>query len=122
MLILKVWVETKKGNSFECSLPAKRIVCPACDGSGTELRGGLKGAVISDENLADPDFRESYFGGEFDTQCSECQGLNVIVAVDEEQLSPKMLERYFRAIDSAVKSDREYAAEQRYFERAMGER
>lgn len=117
---LKVWVITKKGNQFEVLLPAKRIVCPACDGAGTELRGGLKGVVISDENLADDDFREAYFGGRYDVACSECKGLNVVEVVDEDRLTKKMAERYWRAVDEDAASDREYEAEQRYFSRGVG--
>lgn len=119
-MLLKVWVTTKKGNAFEVPLPAKRIVCPGCDGAGTELRGGLKGAVISDENLADPDFRESYFGGDYDVACSECDGKNVVLVVDEDQLTGKMADRYWRAVEDARRSDAEYAAEQRWFSRGVG--
>lgn len=121
-MTIKTWILTKKGNSFEVILPAKRIVCDYCNGSGTELRGGLKGCVISDESLADPDFCQSYFGGDYDVACSECKGLRVLDVVDEERLSVKMAERYWRAIDDRNASDAADAAERRYFERAMGER
>jgi hypothetical protein len=116
-LTIKAFVTTKKGNSFEVLLPAKRIVCWACEGAGTELRGGLKGAVISDENLADPDFRASYFGGDYDVPCSECKGRNVVDVVDEDALTKKMAERYWRAVEDKDASDRERAAEQRWFSR-----
>ncbi len=115
--LLKTWVTTKKGNSFEVPLPAKRIVCWACDGNGTELRGGLKGAVISEENLADPDFCRSYFGGDYDVSCSECKGLRVLDVVDEDALTKKMAERYWRAVEDTRRSDAEHEAEQRWFSR-----
>lgn len=121
MKTIKAWVTSKKGNQYQILLPAKKVVCPACDGSGTELRGGLKGAVISDENLNDPDFRESYFGGDYDTQCSYCTGLNVVTVVDEDALSPKMLDRYHRACDETERCNREIEAERRYFARASGD-
>ncbi len=122
MKSIKAWVITRKGNSFEVALPAKRIVCDACNGEGTELRGGLKGLCISDEALEDPDFCRSYFGGDYDVPCSECKGLRVLDVVDDERLSVKMADRYWRAIQDARDSDAADAAERRYFERAGGER
>ncbi len=120
--MILVQVLTRKGNSFEVKLPSKVIVCPDCNGSGTELCGGLKGAVISDESLEDPDFCRSYFGGDYDVACSRCNGRNVIDAVDEERLSKKMLERYYRQVESDARYEAEERAERRFWERAYGER
>jgi hypothetical protein len=121
MKTIKAWVTTKKGNRFETILPAKTVVCPDCDGTGTELRGSLKGAVISEESMADDDFRESYFGGDYDVQCSCCKGRNVIEVVDVERLTPKMADRYWLAVEEKAQHDAEVAAERRYFARACGE-
>lgn len=121
MKTIKADVLTKRGNSFEVELPSKRIVCDECGGEGTELRGSLKGHVVSDESLSDPDFRQSYFGGDYDVPCSCCEGKRVIDVVDEENLTPKMADRYWRAVEDKRRSDAEYAAEQRYFARARGE-
>lgn len=122
MMVIKANLLTKDGNSFEAMLPAKRIVCFACNGGGTELGGGLKGAVLSIEQLnEDPDFARSYFGGDYDVPCSECNGLRVLDVVDENALGPKVAELYLRAIEDARRSDAEDAAERRYFERAGGE-
>lgn len=90
LLTMKRWVMTAKGNQFEILLPATRIVCPYCNGSGTELGHGLKGVCISSESLDDPDFRESYFGGDFDVACSSCKGTNVVLELDWDSLSDKM--------------------------------
>ena len=110
---IKAVVETKKGNVFEVMLPATRVVCYACDGSGTELRGGLKGAVLDEESLHDEEFMERYMGGDYDTHCSECKGANVLVVVDEDALTPKMLDRYNRHLDSESKYRAEVEAERR---------
>jgi len=115
VLKLKTWVQTKKGNQFEILLPAKRVVCPACDGTGIELRGGLKGAVLGEEQLGDPDFMESYMGGDYDTACSECKGKNVVLELDWDSLTAKMQDRVNRAIDE----QRAYEAE-RAMERRLG--
>lgn len=89
-LMMKTWVMTVKGNQFEILLPAKRIVCPDCDGSGTELCSGLKGAVLSDDHTSDPDFMESYMTGDYDVVCSSCKGSNVALELDWASLSEKM--------------------------------
>jgi DnaJ-class molecular chaperone len=84
---VKATVLTKKGNYFEVMLPAKRIVCPRCDGVGTQ-------------------FSESYSRGDYDTACEECHGKNVVLVVDEDALScdgglHKMRDRYYLALEKA---------------------
>lgn len=122
MKTIMTGVTTKKGNHFIIPLPAKRVVCESCDGEGTELYGGLKGCVISDENMADDDFREAYFGGHYDVQCSHCKGMRVVDVVDVDRLTPKMAERYWRAVDESFRNAAEAESERRYFERARGDR
>lgn len=110
-------VITKSGRYFTLELPAKRVVCPACDGCGTELRGGLKGAVFTEDDMieAGDEFREDYMNGAYDVACSHCKGRNVVLVVDESQLTAKMRERYYRAIDARNAADAEDAAERRWF-------
>lgn len=98
MLKIKVWV-TGRLADFEIELPAKRIVCTECDGTGAVLCDSLRGLALSADDM-DPDFSEAYFDGNYDVCCRECNGKNVIDVVDEESLTPKMLERYYRAIDN----------------------
>ncbi len=118
MLKIKVLVLGRLA-SFEVELPATRIVCPSCNGSGTQLCDSLRGVAFSPEDM-DPDFSQSYFGGDYDEQCSHCNGENVVLAVDEERVSQKMLKRYYAQMDEDNMSDAADAAERRYFERACG--
>lgn len=98
---IKAEVLTKKGNYFEVMLPAKRIVCPRCDGTGTHVNPNIDGHGISpDEFNQDPDFKEAYFRGDYDVTCEECHGRNVVEVVDWEALTPKMQERLQRYEDA----------------------
>lgn len=114
---IKADVLTRRGTWFEVELPATRIVCPACKGDGTELYGGLKGAAFSPGEM-EPEFAEAYFGGAYDVPCSNCRGQRVIDIVDEEKLTPKMAERYWRAVEYKRDEDAADEAERRHFERA----
>lgn len=115
MLKITISVLTKLGNSFEIEAPAKRIVCPSCEGRGTELRASLRGVAFSAEEMdEDPEFRENYFSGRYDVLCSECQGSNVVIVVDEERLTPKMRDRYWRYLNQRAADAAEAAWERQY--------
>lgn len=113
-LTILVWVMTKRGNSFEVSLPAKRILCPRCDGKGHHVNPSIDGNGISpDEFAEDPDFEEAYFSGRYDVTCEKCHGKNVVDVVDVEQLTPKMKDRYWRQMDSDAADRRDAESERR---------
>lgn len=103
-----------------CHSSLKRIVCPECGGEGTELRGGLKGAVFYPEDFQnDPEFAENYFGGTHDVPCSKCKGKRVIdipdasLWIDEDviMLVYKMLQDTH---DAVLEAEVEAAAEARW--------
>lgn len=114
MKTITTWVMTKKGNQFQIELPAKHVVCPECDGCGKVLRGGLRGAVIDQENLDDPDFCESYFGGDYDVRCDVCNGENVILELDYDRLSQKMKDRVDKQADHESRSRMDAEGERRW--------
>ena len=113
-LSVKRWVETKKGNQFEVILPAVRIVCPTCEGKGTTVNPSIDGHGLSSEDMADDDFRESYFRGDYDIKCEECAGNKVVETVDYDSLSLKMKDRLDRAEQRRASDEREAAWERRY--------
>lgn len=101
-----VWVETLAGRTFRVSLPAKRIVCDRCEGTGSHVNPSIDGNGISlDEFDRDPDFKEAYLSGHFDVTCEECKGENVLDVVDIETLSDKMKARYYRAKETKHRND-----------------
>ena len=113
-LTIKKLVMTKKGNQFETLLPAKRIVCPTCEGTGRVLCDGLRGVAIDPEHMEDPDFAESYFGGNYDVTCDHCHGENVVLEVDYEALSEKMKARVDRQANQEWRDEQERLAERRW--------
>ena len=115
-MIYKFTHITRSGIEMEISVPGERIVCPSCNGSGTELCGGLKGAAFSaDEMYEDPDFSEDYCGGKYDVACSECHGKNVVTAPDESRMSKRQMILWGKFCQNAA----EYAAEKRMRERGI---
>lgn len=59
---------------------AAYTVCPVCDGKGSHVDPAIDGNGLSAEDFADdPDFREAYFGGSYDVQCSGCRGMRVVL-------------------------------------------
>jgi hypothetical protein len=86
-------------------LPAKRVVCPRCDGSGTHVNPSIDGNGLTAEDFVeDPDFRESYFSGVYDVRCERCDGNNVVDEIDEEECRKRLswrkgLYRYFNRME-----------------------
>lgn len=86
---MKTEVKSPDAN-LSVEVPAKWIVCPDCNGSGTELNHHLKGVWFSAEDMnEDPDFAEDYFGGTYDVPCSRCCGRTTIAVPDVSLCSMK---------------------------------
>lgn len=78
----------KSPYGIEAELPAKWSVCSECEGSGTELRGGLKGMAFTAQDLhEDPEFFEDYCNGAFDTKCSKCEGRTTVPIMNPSAMS-----------------------------------
>jgi hypothetical protein len=63
---------------FNVPMTNKYVVCPECQGEGTHLIEGLRGADVTDDIREDPDFAEDYMGGKYDTVCTKCKGQRVV--------------------------------------------
>ena len=54
-------------------------VCPLCNGTGRHVAPNVDMCGLSDEDFdEDPDFRESYMNGDYDVECYQCGGNNVV--------------------------------------------
>jgi hypothetical protein len=88
-------------------------VCGQCSGSGSMVNPAVDAGGLSQEDFdEDPDFREDYFSGRYDVQCSQCKGQRVVPSLTFPKAIQEAIESFGTdAWDSAA----ECAAE-----RAMG--
>lgn len=77
----------------ELELPTCWEICYECDGEGKHSHA-IDGNGITSSEWAewDDEDRETYFRGGYDTTCEVCRGSGKIEIVDEERLSPEVLE------------------------------
>jgi DnaJ-class molecular chaperone len=96
---ITVVYENDSGEKVQLVLPAKRDICPDCEGSGVVLKEGLRGVAFSSEEFCeqfDPDERHEYFrcGGIYDDVCSTCNGRNVILVIDGDSIPKDLKAQY----------------------------
>ena len=73
-----------KDNIESLRVHRKNMLCPSCDGEGTEIDPKYDaGGFTHDDYCEDPDwYDEYYFSGRCDRPCSTCKGEKVIKAPD----------------------------------------
>jgi hypothetical protein len=110
----------RNGAETEISVPGKFVVCPTCNGTGTELCEGLRGVAFSPEQMdEDPDFRENYFGGRYDVACTECKGKRVVAAPDEDRMTKRERKLWTVTENAKFEYERELAYERQLRERGV---
>jgi hypothetical protein len=96
---------TDAGDEVEVSLPARYEVCPTCEGRGTHVNRAIDGHGLTREDfLEDPEFEEGYFRGDYDVQCTQCEGNRVVAVVDEERFTDEMRAQW----EQHCKSEEDY--------------
>jgi hypothetical protein len=109
-------VVRRADGSEHVELPAKRVVCPRCEGKGTHVNPNVDGHGLTREDFErDPDFLDDYMRGVFDVTCYECDGARVTLEVDRER-APKVALDFF---DDYMRGMAEMAATEAA-ERRMG--
>ncbi|HEU01353.1 hypothetical protein LCGC14_1552590 [marine sediment metagenome] len=99
-------IEDYGDGGFE--IPAVFGVCQTCNGKGHHVNPSIDSHGISAEEMyEDPEFAEDYFGGVFDVDCNECEGLRVVLVPDDRNAKPEAI----AALDGAWRFESEYAAE-----------
>lgn len=107
----------------DIAFPARWIICPECDGWATDRGAGVEcdggGFTSSEWAEQDDDFREGYLAGRYDQPCRPCKGKGRIMAVDEDAIDNRWLQRLY-AEYLRQEADR-YACERIHaMERRMG--
>ena len=98
--------------------PARREVCPTCEGKGSHVNPDVDShGITAAEMFEDGDFAEDYFGGVFDVPCFECNGLRVVSVIDrelaEQQGLHAELAAYDQVADDRARDYAEHLAERR---------
>lgn len=71
----------------------KWTICFVCRGDGHHVNPNIDANGISPEEFADdPDFAESYFGGDFDIGCSTCDGSGKLLTADLDDIADALSE------------------------------
>ena len=112
-------LEYCKENDFKdfILVPGQYEVCPTCQGEGTHVRRDIDDSLLVDSMREDGDDEgiQAYFNGAYDTACTQCGGMRVILQPNEGALPDWAQD----AIWEWGESERETCEIQRQ-ERAMG--
>ena len=107
------------GDEIEVKLPAKKEVCPRCEGHGTHLTPSIGEHAYSAEEFyeafSEEEDRAEYFkrGGIYDVTCHECKGQNVIDVVDEDACTSDEQKAHLAAWENEEEEHARYEAEAR---------
>lgn len=112
--MIEVSIYTEDGGELELRLPSKRIVCPNCDGSGSQDCFGRNGVPNRWFN-EDPDFAEDYASGMYSAPCEECRGRNVVDVIDYDALDADTRKAVEWHEEQQARYQAEVAAEARFF-------
>jgi hypothetical protein len=105
---------TNLGGELLLTFPAKFEVCHRCEGRGKYVNPNVDGHGIPQEEFDnDPDFREDYFAGVYDVQCSVCQGLRVVPVFDEDRATARQKAKYAMVEAQEERAHIEDAADRR---------
>lgn len=84
-------VLSSRGLFRDITLPAKRILCPVCEGAGSHVDPAVDGHGLTAEDLQDEEFREDYLAGVYDVPCEACIGEKVVLIPDETHLGKRII-------------------------------
>jgi len=94
------------------SLPAKFVVCPRCQGTGSHVNPSIDGHGLTREDFdQDPDFAEGYFRGDYDIPCATCHGERVVSVIDHERLNAEQRAQWDEHLAQEEAYRRDYDSE-----------
>jgi hypothetical protein len=77
-LVVEYTLLGEDGEETIVKMPAKWVICPACDGHGTDRGASVEsdggGFTSSEWNDLDQEFRDDYLNGVYDKPCTSCKG------------------------------------------------
>tara|TARA_R110000803_G_C11778593_1_gene296299 strand:+ start:132 stop:503 length:372 start_codon:yes stop_codon:yes gene_type:complete len=100
-------------NDEELYLPTHKQVCGLCEGKGSHVNPSIDSNGLSSELMQDSEFMDSYMNGVYDVRCYECNGSNVVDAVDFSQLSEDQAKQYLIQLEEERYHEIEHQSELR---------
>ena len=118
MNTMTVTYTNEEGDEIEAELPAKKEVCPRCEGHGSHLNPSIGEHAYSMEEFHeafDDEGRAEYFkrGGIYDVTCHECHGKNVITVIDEDACTTDEQKAHLAAWEREEEENARYESESR---------
>ena len=112
-------VTPRYGYMLEVKLPSIKMVCPDCHGEGTHTNRSIDGNGLTQRDLEfmDSEFSRSYMRGHYDVTCETCKGLRVLDVANEDAMSERLREAYYKAKEQIHRDEMEAYYEQRWFSR-----
>ena len=95
------------------SVPTHYQVCDRCHGTGKHVNPSVDGNGLTNEAFDDPDFEESYFRGDMDVNCWECNGKRVTPEPNWDSVSPKTWDCWVDVMESQRECSESREAERR---------
>lgn len=105
-----------EGDEQTLTIPAKYEVCGRCYGKGKHDHPAFANGITSSEWNSpdwDDDSHEAYIRGDYDVQCTVCNGERVVPVPDYDRLTPEQL----TIVENWQRYQAEAAAERRSQER-----
>lgn len=101
--------DVSMAHTFE--IPARFEVCGTCEGKGSHVNPSIDADGLSSDDFdEDPDFRERYFAGDYDTTCYGCRGSRVVPVPDEAACCTPVLKAALKAYEDRAEDDDDYDA------------
>jgi DnaJ-class molecular chaperone len=106
------WTRYTDDGEEELELPARYEVCGRCNGHGCHDHPAFSNGITASEwrDEWDCESREDYLAGRYDVTCEECEGLRVVLEVDEWTCDPKLLEEYRADMQDRAQQEAEDAS------------
>lgn len=107
---------TLNDDDTQHSLPARWVICYACDGNGTHDHPAFADGISSEQFAEDEDFAKAYRAGRFDVSCDECGGAGKVREINEDALNAVqrgIFDRYCEQMSDYARYDREAAYERK---------
>ena len=111
------YINIVDANGDDFPVPARRILCPRCNGDGKVGHPAFAEQAITAEEWYSEwseEERDLYLGGAYDIECPECQGRLWTLVLDEDICTPEELQAYERHFQNLAELEAMERVERRF--------